>query len=46
VSTRDPRVDVYIERAAEFARTILGEIREAVHASSPGDDAGRQARAS
>jgi uncharacterized protein YdeI (YjbR/CyaY-like superfamily) len=32
---RDPRVDAYIDNAADFARPILTEIREAVHASCP-----------
>lgn len=33
---RDPRVDAYIERSAEFARPILGHIREVVHGACPG----------
>jgi hypothetical protein len=32
---RDPRVDAYIKKAAPFARPILTEIRETVHASCP-----------
>ena len=32
---RDPRVDTYIERAAEFARPILTHIRERVDAALP-----------
>ena len=32
----DPRVDAYIARSAEFARPILGRIREAAHAALPG----------
>ena len=32
---RDPRVDVYIKKAAPFAQPILTEIRETVHASCP-----------
>lgn len=32
---RDPRVDAYIARSAEFARPILEEIRERVHAACP-----------
>ena len=35
MGTRDPRVDAYIERSAEFARPILGHIRETVHAACP-----------
>jgi uncharacterized protein YdeI (YjbR/CyaY-like superfamily) len=34
MSTRDPRVDAYIARAAPFARPILEFIRECVHAAS------------
>lgn len=33
---KDPRVDAYIARSAEFARPILSEIRETVHAACPG----------
>ena len=32
---KDPRVDAYIAKAADFARTILIELREAVHANCP-----------
>ena len=32
---RDPRVDAYIERKAEFAKPILNHLREAVHAACP-----------
>src|SRR4051795_10431716 len=32
---RDPRVDAYIAKAADFARPILGELRDAVHANCP-----------
>jgi len=31
----DPRVDVYIDKAADFARPILVEIRARVHAACP-----------
>jgi uncharacterized protein YdeI (YjbR/CyaY-like superfamily) len=34
--SRDPRVDAYIERSAEFARPILERLREVVHAACPG----------
>jgi hypothetical protein len=34
-SRRDPRVDVYIGKAAPFARPILSGIREAVHTGCP-----------
>lgn len=36
MSTRDPRVDAYIEQAAPFARPILEHLREVVHSASPG----------
>jgi uncharacterized protein YdeI (YjbR/CyaY-like superfamily) len=32
---RDPRVDAYIRKAAPFARPILAEFRDLVHASCP-----------
>jgi uncharacterized protein YdeI (YjbR/CyaY-like superfamily) len=32
---RDPRIDAYIERQADFARPILERIRAAVHATCP-----------
>lgn len=32
---RDPRVDAYIARSAEFARPILAHLREVVHAACP-----------
>jgi uncharacterized protein YdeI (YjbR/CyaY-like superfamily) len=32
---KDPRVDAYIERSAEFARPILKHIRKVVHAACP-----------
>ena len=32
---RDPRVDAYIEKSAEFARPILTRLREIVHAACP-----------
>ncbi len=34
-TSRDPRVDAYIERAAPFARPILTQLRERVHAACP-----------
>ena len=33
--SRDPRIDAYIERQAEFARPILEALRERVHAACP-----------
>ncbi len=35
MGTRDPRVDAYVEEAAEFARPILRHLREIVHAACP-----------
>ena len=32
---RDPRVDAYVEKQAEFAKPILKHLREAVHAACP-----------
>jgi uncharacterized protein YdeI (YjbR/CyaY-like superfamily) len=32
---RDPRIDAYIDNAAEFARPILGRLREIVHEACP-----------
>ena len=32
---RDPRVDAYIERSADFAKPILTHLREVVHAAVP-----------
>ncbi|MGV8942593.1 YdeI/OmpD-associated family protein [Thermomonas sp.] len=34
-SSRDPRIDAYIERAAPFAQPILRQLREAVHEVCP-----------
>jgi uncharacterized protein YdeI (YjbR/CyaY-like superfamily) len=31
----DPRVDAYIEKSAEFARPLLAQVREVVHAACP-----------
>ncbi len=33
--TTDPRVDAYIDRAAEFARPMLAQLREQAHAVCP-----------
>lgn len=35
MGTRDKRVDAYIARSAEFARPILGHLRELVHQACP-----------
>jgi uncharacterized protein YdeI (YjbR/CyaY-like superfamily) len=35
MGTRDPRVDAYIARSADFARPILAHVREIVHAACP-----------
>jgi hypothetical protein len=32
---RDPRVDAYIEKSAEFAKPILNHLRAVVHAACP-----------
>jgi uncharacterized protein YdeI (YjbR/CyaY-like superfamily) len=34
--SRDPRIDAYIARQADFARPILDYVREAVHEACPG----------
>jgi len=33
---KDPRIDAYIEKSADFARPILKHMRKAVHAGCPG----------
>jgi uncharacterized protein YdeI (YjbR/CyaY-like superfamily) len=35
MGTRDPRVDAYIARSADFAKPILSHIRDVVHAACP-----------
>lgn len=35
MGTRDPRVDAYIAKSADFAKPILTHIRETVHAAVP-----------
>ena len=35
MGTKDPRVDAYIEKAPDFAKPILKEIRARVHAACP-----------
>ncbi|NUQ20855.1 MAG: hypothetical protein HOQ09_07825 [Gemmatimonadaceae bacterium] len=35
MGTRDPRVDAYIEKSADFAKPILEHIRETVHEACP-----------
>jgi uncharacterized protein YdeI (YjbR/CyaY-like superfamily) len=35
MSTRDPRIDAYIAKAAPFARPILAHLREVVHDACP-----------
>jgi uncharacterized protein YdeI (YjbR/CyaY-like superfamily) len=35
MGTRDPRIDAYIAKAAEFARPILAHLREVVHEACP-----------
>ena len=35
MGTRDPRIDAYIEKSADFAKPILTHLREVVHAACP-----------
>ena len=35
MGTKDPRVDAYIVRSADFARPILNHLRTIVHAGCP-----------
>jgi uncharacterized protein YdeI (YjbR/CyaY-like superfamily) len=35
MGTKDPRVDAYIEKAADFAKPILRHVRKVVHATCP-----------
>jgi uncharacterized protein YdeI (YjbR/CyaY-like superfamily) len=35
VGTKDPRVDAYIEKSADFAKPILRHVRKVVHATCP-----------
>src|SRR5512142_1783322 len=35
MGTRDPRVDAYIAKSADFAKPILTHIRETIHAACP-----------
>lgn len=36
MGSRDPRIDAYIAKSAEFARPILTHLREVVHVGCPG----------
>ena len=36
MGTRDPRVDLYIDKSADFAKPILEQLRELVHDTVPG----------
>ena len=38
MGTRNPQVDAYIEKSAEFAQPILIRLREIVHSLCPGVD--------
>ncbi|HEY2344556.1 MAG TPA: YdeI/OmpD-associated family protein [Xanthomonadaceae bacterium] len=38
MASRDPRVDAYIAKSAEFARPVLVHLRELVHAACPDVD--------
>jgi uncharacterized protein YdeI (YjbR/CyaY-like superfamily) len=35
MSSRDPRIDAYIENSADFAKPILRQMRETIHAAAP-----------
>ena len=35
MGARDPRVDAYIAKSADFARPILVSLRETIHAACP-----------
>lgn len=35
MGTRDPRIDAYIDKAADFAKPILSHLRELVHTGCP-----------
>jgi hypothetical protein len=35
MGTRDPRIDAYIEKSADFAKPILTQLRESVHEHCP-----------
>ena len=35
MGTRDPRIDAYIAKSADFAQPILTQIRETIHAACP-----------
>jgi hypothetical protein len=35
MGTRDPRIDAYIAKSADFAKPILTQLRETVHAACP-----------
>jgi len=35
MGARDPRIDAYIEKSADFARPILRQLREVVHTACP-----------
>jgi hypothetical protein len=35
MGTKDPRIDRYIEKSADFAKPILSHIRELIHATCP-----------
>ena len=35
MTTPDPRIDAYIAKSADFARPLLAQVREVVHAACP-----------
>jgi len=45
MGTRDPRIDAYIARSADFAQPILTHLREVVHTACPVVDHGRSKEA-
>lgn len=36
MGTKDPRIDGYIAKSADFARPILVHLRDVVHSACPG----------
>ncbi len=42
MAERDPRIDAYIARSAEFARPILRHLRAVVHSACPDVEEGHQ----
>ncbi|MEO7368682.1 MAG: YdeI/OmpD-associated family protein [Gemmatimonadaceae bacterium] len=38
MASRDPRVDAYIQKSADFAKPILAHLRDTVHSAAPSTD--------